>query len=96
MQDPLPVRLGNIASELNRLANRVSAHDPDERIVASLSLIPSMMDWMGQDSTRRLADMQREICRWRRIWPVEAARSMLAFRARRMSEDLLETSGLLS
>ena len=42
-----------------------------------------------------VADMQREVCRWRRIWPVEQARSILAFRALQMSNRILEWSGLL-
>jgi hypothetical protein len=39
--------------------------------------------------------MQREICRWRRIWPVEKARHILALRASQMSNRVLEGSGLL-
>ncbi len=42
-----------------------------------------------------LADMQREICRWRRIWPVEKARGILALRALQMSNRILKWSGLL-
>jgi len=39
--------------------------------------------------------MQREICRWRRAWPIEPARSILALRALQMSNRILELSGLL-
>ncbi len=38
--------------------------------------------------------MQRELCRWRRLWRLEPARSLLAFRAQQMSDRLLELSGL--
>jgi hypothetical protein len=38
--------------------------------------------------------MQREICRWRRIWPVEQVRPILSFRALQMSKQVLELSGL--
>jgi len=55
-----------------------------------------LMEWMQDGATRELADMQREICRWRRIWPLDEARSLLAFRARNMSDQLLEQSGLLT
>jgi hypothetical protein len=41
-----------------------------------------------------LANMQREICRWRRIWPVETARSILVLRVLQMSNKVLEWSGL--
>ena len=39
--------------------------------------------------------MQREICRWCRIWPVEQARTALALRTLQMSNPILKWSGLL-
>jgi hypothetical protein len=53
------------------------------------------MEWSGDLASAELADMQREICRWRRIWPVEKARHILALRASQMSNRVLEWSGLL-
>lgn len=43
----------------------------------------------------KLADMQREICRWCRVWPVDQVRHILALRAFQMSNRILEGSGLL-
>ena len=53
-----------------------------------------MIDWTGDDATEELVKIQRELCRWRRIWPLEPARHLLAFRARQMSDRVLESSGL--
>jgi len=52
------------------------------------------MEWNGDLASLELANMQREICRWRRIWPVETARSILVLRALQMSNKVLEWSGL--
>jgi len=53
------------------------------------------MEWNGDLALVELTEMQREICRWRRIWPVEEARPVLALRARQMSNHILELSGLV-
>jgi hypothetical protein len=53
------------------------------------------MEWSGDLASAELADMQREICRWPRIWPLEQARAILVFRARQMSNRILELSGLV-
>ena len=95
MKDPPEVRMGNLASDLLRLANWVRMRRSDEAIVDLMGQIAWLMEWNEESATEELADMQREICRWRRIWPVEAARSLLAFRAQHMSDRILELSGLL-
>ncbi len=53
------------------------------------------MEWTGDLASTELADMQREICRWRRVWPVEQVRHILELRAFQMSNRVLEGSGLL-
>jgi len=40
--------------------------------------------------------MQREICRVRRVRPVDAARSILILRAEQMADRVLEMTGLLA
>jgi hypothetical protein len=54
----------------------------------------SMIEWTGDYATEELVNIQRELCRWRRIWPLEVARDLMAFRARQMSRGVLEPSGL--
>ena len=54
----------------------------------------SMIEWTGDDATEELVNVHRELCRWRRIWPLEPARGLLAFRTRQMSDRDLEWSRL--
>jgi len=89
------VRMGNLASDLLRLSKWVQAGRSDEAIVDLMRQIAWIMEWTGDLASAELADMQREICRWRRAWPVEQARRILALRASQMSSRILEWSGLL-
>jgi hypothetical protein len=95
IRDGSSVRLGNLASDLLRLSKWIQARHNDEAIVDLMREIAWLMEWSGDLVSPELADMQREICRWRRAWPVEQARSILAFRALKMSNRILEWSGLL-
>ena len=95
LRDEPPVRLGNLASDLLRLGQWVQMRRNDDEIVDLMREIAWCMEWVGDSATAELADMQREICRWRRAWPAESARSILALRARQMSERVLEMSGLV-
>ncbi len=95
IRDRSPIRIGNLASDLLRLSKWIQARHNDEAIVDLMREIAWLMEWCGDLASPELADMQREICRWRRVWPVEQARSILAFRALQMSNRTLEWSGLL-
>ena len=95
IRDGSSVRLGNLASDLLRLSKWIHARHNDETIVHLMREIAWLMEWSGDLASPELADMQREICRWRRIWPVEQVRSILVFRALQMSNQILEWSGLL-
>jgi len=95
LRDKAPVRMGNLASSLLRLSQWVKKRHREDAIIDLMREIAWFMEWCGDLASPELADMQREICRWRRIWPVEQARSILAFRALQMSNRILEWSGLL-
>ncbi|MBI4573608.1 MAG: hypothetical protein HY713_10055 [candidate division NC10 bacterium] len=95
LRDMPAVRMGNLASNLLRLGQWVGMRRSDEAVVDLMREIAWMMEWSGEGATVELAEMQREICRWRRAWPVESARSILALRAQQMSSRVLEFSGLL-
>jgi len=95
IRDSSAVRMGNLASDLLRLSKWVQAGRSDEAIVDLMRQIAWIMEWTGDLASAELADMQREICRWRRVWPVEQARRILALRASQMSSRILEWSGLL-
>jgi hypothetical protein len=93
-RDPLERRLGNIASNLLRLSHWVQMGREAETTIELMRETRSMIEWMGDHATEELVDIQRELCRWRRIWPLEPARNLFAFRARQMSDRVLELSGL--
>lgn len=95
LRDAPPIRMGNLASNLLRLSQWVRMRRSDETIVDLMRQIAWLMEWTGDGATEELAEMQREICRWRRVWPVESARSILVLRARQMSARVLEMSGLV-
>lgn len=95
MRDGSSVRLGNLASDLLRLNKWILMRHRDEAIVDLMREIAWLMEWTGDLGLAEFADMQREICRWRRIWPVDQARSILALRALQMSNRILAWSGLL-
>lgn len=94
-RDGSSVRMGNLASNLLRLNKWILMRRSDEAIVDLMREIAWLMEWSGDLASAELADMQREICRWRRAWPVEQVRHILALRAFQMSNRILEWSGLL-
>jgi len=95
MRDGSSVRLGNLASDLLRLNKWILMRQKDEAIVDLMREIAWFMEWSGDLALAELADMQREICLWRRAWPVEQARYILALRASQMSNRILAWSGLV-
>lgn len=95
IRDSAPVRLGNLASSLLRLSKWVRVKQSDESVIDLMREIAWFMEWTGDLALAELADMQREICHWRRAWPIEPARPILTLRALQMSNRVLELSGLL-
>ena len=95
IRDGSAVRMGNVASDLLRLSKWIQGRHRDEAIVDLMREVAWLMEWIGDLAPPEIADMQREICRWRRVWPAEQARSILAFRALQMSNRIAEWSGLL-
>ena len=95
LKDNCAVRLGNLASSLLRLGRwaREGEH-PDEAVIDLMREIAWFMEWNGDLGEPELADMQREICGWRRLWPLAEAGSLLALRSSLMSEKVLGWSGL--
>jgi hypothetical protein len=95
IQDGISVSLGNLASNLLRLNKWILMRHNDQAIIDLMREIAWFMEWSGDMASVEIADMQREICRWRRVWPVEQVRHILALRALQMSNRILEWSGLL-
>ena len=95
IRDPAAIRMGNLASDLLRLKKWILMKHKDEAIIDLMRKIAWLMEWSGDLGLPELADMQREICRWRRAWPIEQARHILALRSSQMSNQILGRSGLL-
>jgi len=95
LRDEASVRMGNLASSLLRLSQWVQMRHKDGAVVDLMREIAWFIEWNEDLVSVEMADMQREICRWRRIWPLEEARTILALRARQMSNRVLELSGLV-
>jgi hypothetical protein len=94
IRDGSSVRMGNLASDLLRLSKWIQAGHNDDAIVDLMRQIAWLMEWSGELASAELADMQREICRWRRVWPAKQVRHILTLRASQMSNRILEWSGL--
>ncbi len=94
LRGPLDRRLGNLASDLLRLSTWLRLRRDDTLARELIQEIAWMIEWSDEHATEELVNMQRELCRWQRVWPLEPARSLLAFRAQQMSDRLLELSRL--
>jgi hypothetical protein len=95
LKDAVPVRLGNIASEILRLSGWLMDARMDSAAIKQVRIIAWLLEWSGDTGRPELADMQRELCRWLRTGFPKDERMPYALRAREMSEQILNLSGLL-
>jgi Uma2 family endonuclease len=99
LQDDWHRQLGNLASSLGRVGARAQSSENDSAVADLLREAALFIEWSApqapQDVVCELAPLQRELVLWRNIWPADATRRLLAFRARAMSDHILELSGLL-
>lgn len=93
--DPVPERLGHLASNLLRLSKWVQMTQADDSVIELMHEIAWSMEWTGGMASMKIVDMQREICRWRRTWLIDPDPPVLVKRACQMSHRILELSGLL-
>jgi len=93
-----PQQLGNLASTMARLSSRCSRPEYDPLVADLLREAALLIKWSAPHTPPAvhpdLAAMQREIMAWSQNWPMDQARSLLALRARQMSEALLRAAGL--
>jgi hypothetical protein len=103
MQDPLPIRLGNLASNLAQI-HSLSGHDGHRDGVARFVEESALyIEWVAPDATLELQilllDIQRTLVQWKRqwtqLWDDAARRTEAARKARAWSEQVLAASGLL-
>jgi len=70
-------------------------HPKDEAVIDLMGEIAWLIEQSGDLAMIELVDLQREFCRWHRIWPIEKARTIPSLRALQVSKRILEISGLL-
>lgn len=103
-KDDLAQRLGNLASTLGRVSQRALNVDSLQAVPLAVRESMRMMEWNLQvappEVLGALAPMQAELGLWWRSWEVVAQsatlRQLLSHRARAMSDQVLELSGLLN
>jgi hypothetical protein len=92
-------QLGNLASTLARIASRVHEPQHDDLVGGLLREAATFIEWSAQhvpaDLLMDLAAMQREVLAWRRIWPHDVVRPVIALYARDASDRLLVKAGLV-
>jgi len=103
LQDEPRVRLGGLAADLARIAS-FSDHDGHKRAVRDLIVEAAhFIEWTATDTTletqAELVRLQVELACWcARLdadWSNGDARRQMRLRAKEMSEEVLELSGLL-
>ena len=99
LRDPLPIRLGNLASDLARIASW-SDHPADHDVVASvLEESKCFCEWAAPDAPLEtqvvLAELQRAIVKWERGWLKGLPIPTMRTDAERKSNELLELAGLV-
>jgi hypothetical protein len=103
-KDDLARRLGNLASTLGRVSQRALNVDSLQAVPLAVRESMHMMEWnlhvAPPEVLAALAPMQAELGLWWRSWAVVAQsatlRHLLSQRAREMSDQVLQLSGLLN
>ena len=97
MNDPLPRQLGNLASNLGRLAscaqNPLTHHSVPGVLIESCRFA----EWAGQKAPYEtqvvLADTQQAVVRWSSAWKLGMPDPMMSKEAARRAEELLKLAG---
>lgn len=92
-QLPWPQQLGNLASTLARISSRSTSPTYDSLVADLLREAALFIEWSAPHVPPALlldlAPLQREMLAWRRVWPQESLRPLLALQARHISDRLL-------
>jgi hypothetical protein len=92
-------QLGNLASTLARIASRATDSRHDALVADLLREAAVFIEWSAPHVSATLlvdlAAMQRELLAWRRVWPLEPIRPLVALYARNASDRLLGMAGLM-
>jgi hypothetical protein len=102
LRDPLPVRMGNLAATLGRVASSARRPSADDIVSDLLEESQWLVEWTAADAdpdtAGELVDIQVMISIWRAAWPQEGKshpqRALLSLQSSLWSEQVLERSGL--
>jgi len=104
LRDPLPVRLGNLASNLARIRSIATQPELGEAAKRIIRESKHFVEWAGKDADLQvqieLVELQRQLARWQfkwqEIWNDLEKRNAVAEQAGAWSEKILDRSGLLN
>lgn len=104
LRDALPIRLGNLASNLARIKSRCQNQANRELVESLLKESKWFIEWTAKDFeveiAAELVDLQVQLACWQyswgRIWEDEEQRMKVAEQAKIWSEKVLNMSGLLA
>lgn len=103
LRDPLPIRLGGLASNLARIKSSSLSLENREMTLSVLDESKHFIEWTAAetdvDTAAELVELQLQLVRWQRtwatIWPDPIKRQEISETAKRWSDRVLEMSGLL-
>ncbi|MGD1702732.1 MAG: hypothetical protein F6K08_02885 [Okeania sp. SIO1H6] len=104
LRDEIPIRLGNLASNLARIKSRCQSTANQELVENLLKESEFFIEWTAPDTevevAAELVDLQIILARWQynweSIWNDSELRSEVSHKANFWSEKLLNMSGLLT
>ena len=103
MRDELPVRLGGLAANLNRIKSFSANENSGETVASLIDESKLFIEWTAAQAEVNTAAMMVEIqiqlawwqLRWNSIWSDPAKRKQIAEQSGIWSKQILEMSGLL-
>ena len=97
LRDPLKVRLGNLASDLARIASFSENPENYEVVVSVLEEAKCFVRWAASEESHEkqslLTDIQRLVSEWERGWLAGCPVSTMHDEAIRKSKELLVIAG---
>ncbi|MFZ5516064.1 MAG: hypothetical protein ACOY90_05470 [Candidatus Zhuqueibacterota bacterium] len=104
LSDPVPIRLGNLASTLGRISSTARTSGSVKAVADLLDEAKHLIEWTAAETeahtAAELVQIQRLIVIWQSIWEDAGDdrphRTLLATLAKDWSEKTLDYSGLLN
>lgn len=103
LRQPMPRRLGNLASNLNRIATYSNGSFSKDNIYELIRESQYFGEWTAENAslelTQQIVEMQRQLARWKlhwnAIWENESRKTQMQKQAKLWSDKMIEHSGLL-